>query len=290
MATAICLRCPRIRGLGSGVNVARVSIRNLARGNSSLTILSHPEQYIAKLVMNSPKNRNALSLEMLTELVERVQEVVANKKNRVLIIGAEGPVFSSGHNLKELTADKGKEYHTKVFSACTKLMTSLQEVPLPVIAEVRGLATAAGCQLVASCDIVVAANTAQFATPGVNVGLFCSTPGVAVGRSLPRKIAMEMLFTGNPITAEKAYLHGLVSKVVPEEEVTDETMEIAQKICSVSPEVVCLGKACFYQQASMGLSQAYQLAEGVMVHNLALESGIEGLSAFIEKRKPIWPE
>ena len=260
------------------------------RRNVSLTVLSYPEKSIAKVVMNSPRNRNALSLEMLSELLERVQEVVTDKSNRVLILAAEGPVFSSGHNLKELTIDRGREYHTRVFSTCTKLMTKLQEVPIPVIAEVRGLATAAGCQLVASCDIVVAASTAQFATPGVNVGLFCSTPGVAVSRALPRKITMEMLFTGEPITAEKAYLHGLVSKVVPEEEVAKETMQIARKICSVSAEVTSLGKACFYQQEKMNISQAYQLAEAAMIQNLSLDSGIEGLSAFIEKRKPVWPK
>ena len=239
--------------------------------------------------MSSPKNRNALSLEMLTELTESFQQLAASGSlNRVIILSAEGPVFSSGHNLKELTAHYGKEHHKKVFSACTRLMTLIQDIPIPVIAEVGGLATAAGCQLVASCDMVVATDTARFATPGVSIGLFCSTPAVALARSLTKRVALEMALTGEAISAEKACLHGLVNKVVPAEELSSETMNLARKICSSSAEVISLGKVCFYQQIAMDRNQAYDLAEDTMVCNLSLPDGQEGITAFIEKRKPNW--
>lgn len=255
----------------------------------SLTKVTFPEKSIAKVTMNSPKNRNALSLEMLTALTESFQQLSASgSQNRVIILSAEGPVFSSGHNLKELTAQHGREHHKKVFSACTKLMTLIQDIPIPVIAEVGGLATAAGCQLVATCDMVVAADSVRFATPGVNIGLFCSTPAVAVARSLTRRVALEMAFTGEPISAEKACLHGLVNKVVPAEELSSETMKLARKICSSSAEVISLGKVCFYQQVGMGRNQAYNLAEDAMVCNLSLPDGQEGIAAFLEKRSPKW--
>ena len=255
----------------------------------ALTKVTFPENSIAKVTMNSPKNRNALSLEMLTALTESFQQLSASgSQNRVIILSAEGPVFSSGHNLKELTAQHGREHHIKVFSACTKLMTLIQDIPIPVIAEVGGLATAAGCQLVASCDMVVAADSVRFATPGVNIGLFCSTPAVAVARSLTRRVALEMAFTGEPISAEKACLHGLVNKVVPAEELSNETMKLARKICSSSAEVISLGKVCFYQQVGMGRDQAYDIAEEAMVCNLALPDGQEGIAAFLEKRSPKW--
>lgn len=263
--------------------------RRASSFQGSLTKVTFPEKHIAKVTMTSPKNRNALSLEMLTALTESFQQLAASgSQSRVAILSAEGPVFSSGHNLKELTAQYGKEHHKKVFSACTKLMTLIQDIPIPVIAEVGGLATAAGCQLVASCDMVVAADTVRFATPGVNIGLFCSTPAVAVARSLTRRVALEMAYTGEAISAEKACLHGLVNKVVPEDELSSETMKLARKICSSSAEVISLGKACFYEQIGMNRKQAYALAEDAMVHNLSLPDGQEGLTAFIEKRPPKW--
>lgn len=264
-------------------------VRHASSFQGSLTKVTFPEKSIAKVTMSSPKNRNALSLEMLTALTESFQQLAASgSQNRVVILSAEGPVFSSGHNLKELTSHYGKEYHKKVFSACTKLMTLIQDIPIPVIAEVGGLATAAGCQLVASCDMVVAADTVRFATPGVNIGLFCSTPAVAVARSLTRRVALEMALTGEAISAEKACLHGLVNKVVPAEELSSETMKLARKICSSSPEVISLGKVCFYQQIGMNRNQAYDLAEDAMVCNLSLPDGQEGIAAFIEKRSPNW--
>ncbi|KAM3933057.1 enoyl-CoA hydratase domain-containing protein 3, mitochondrial isoform 2-T2 [Leptodactylus fuscus] len=238
--------------------------------------------------MNNPQKRNALSLAMLQSLQRDILHEVDDKDLRVIVIAANGPVFSSGHNLKEFTAAHGEAYHADVFSACIKLMTTIQTIPVPVIAQVNGLATAAGCQLVATCDIAVASEKSKFATPGVNVGLFCSTPAVALGRAVPKKIALEMLFTGEPISAHDALLHGLVSRVVPEEKLEEETNRIAQKICQASRTVVALGKATFYKQISQGLEEAYRLTSLVMLQNLMLKDGQEGIEAFTQKRKPVW--
>ncbi|KAG8440027.1 hypothetical protein GDO86_005992 [Hymenochirus boettgeri] len=225
---------------------------------------------------------------MLQSLEKDILHEIDDTDLRVIIISAEGPVFSSGHNLKELTAKYGKDYHAEVFNSCAKLMKIIQTIPVPVIAEVNGLATAAGCQLVASCDIAVASEKSRFATPGVNVGLFCSTPAVALGRAVPRKVALEMLFTGEPISAHDALLHGLVSKVVPEESLMKETKRIAQRICQTSHSVVALGKATFYRQMAQSLNDAYRLTSHAMVENLALKDGQEGINAFVQKRKPVW--
>uniref|UniRef100_A0A8C5PG74 Enoyl-CoA hydratase domain-containing protein 3, mitochondrial n=1 Tax=Leptobrachium leishanense TaxID=445787 RepID=A0A8C5PG74_9ANUR len=243
---------------------------------------------IRRITLNNPNKRNALSLDMIQSLQNDILHDIDDAALRVIIIAAEGPVFSSGHNLKELTSEHGRDYHAEVFNTCAKLMTSIQSIPVPVIAQVNGLATAAGCQLVASCDIAVASDKARFATPGVNVGLFCSTPAVALGRAVPRKVALEMLFTGEPITAHDALLHGLISKMVPEEDLEEETTKIAQKICQTSRSVVALGKATFYKQMAKGLEDAYKLTSQVMVDNLSLKDGQEGIAAFSQKRKPLW--
>uniref|UniRef100_A0A1A8NJ58 Enoyl-CoA hydratase domain-containing protein 3, mitochondrial n=1 Tax=Nothobranchius rachovii TaxID=451742 RepID=A0A1A8NJ58_9TELE len=263
---------------------------------------------IRRIILNNPKKRNALSLSMLESLRENIRTGADCDDLRVIIISglclgnrrvcktfqqsfafsATGPVFSSGHDLKELTSSQGREHHTKVFNTCTEVMTLIQDVPVPVVAMVNGVATAAGCQLVASCDIVVATDKSTFATPGVNVGLFCSTPAVAIGRAVPRKVAMEMLFTGSPISAHDALLHGLISKVVPEERLEEETLAIAQRICRTSRPVVALGKATFQRQMAQGRDAAYATASKVMVDNLAMRDGQEGIRAFIEKRRPMW--
>uniref|UniRef100_A0A1A8DVR8 Enoyl-CoA hydratase domain-containing protein 3, mitochondrial n=1 Tax=Nothobranchius kadleci TaxID=1051664 RepID=A0A1A8DVR8_NOTKA len=243
---------------------------------------------IRRIILNNPKKRNALSLSMLESLRENIRTGADCDHLRVIIISATGPVFSSGHDLKELTSSQGREHHTKVFNTCTEVMTLIQDVPVPVVAMVNGVATAAGCQLVASCDIVVATDKSTFATPGVNVGLFCSTPAVAIGRAVPRKVAMEMLFTGSPISAHDALLHGLISKVVPEERLEEETLAIAQRICRTSRPVVALGKATFQRQMAQGRDAAYATASKVMVDNLAMRDGQEGIRAFIEKRRPVW--
>ncbi|XP_033987324.1 enoyl-CoA hydratase domain-containing protein 3, mitochondrial [Trematomus bernacchii] len=243
---------------------------------------------IRRIILNNPKKRNALSLSMLESLRENLLTDVDSDDLRVVIISARGPVFSSGHDLKELTSAQGREYHTRVFHICSEVMTLIQDIPVPVIAMVNGVATAAGCQLVASCDVAVATEQSTFATPGVNVGLFCSTPAVAIGRAVPRKVAMEMLLTGSPLSAHNALLHGLISKVVPEDRLEEETLLIAQRICQASRPVVALGKATFQRQMSQGRDAAYATASRVMVDNLALRDGQEGIRAFIEKRKPVW--
>ncbi|NP_001106357.1 enoyl-CoA hydratase domain-containing protein 3, mitochondrial precursor [Xenopus laevis] len=255
--------------------------------HTPLTVLQQ-EHGIRRIILNNPQQRNALSLPMIQSLQKDILHEADDPNLRVIIISAEGNVFSSGHNLKELTAEYGKDYHMEVFNTCAKLMTLFQTLPVPVIAEVNGLATAAGCQLVASCDIAVASDKSRFATPGVNVGLFCSTPGVALGRAVPRKVALEMLFTGEPISAHDALLHGLVSKVVPEENLKSETNRIALKICQTSHSVVALGKSTFYRQMAKSLTDAYKLTSEVMVENLAMKDGQEGLKSFIQKRKPVW--
>ncbi|XP_041832913.1 enoyl-CoA hydratase domain-containing protein 3, mitochondrial [Melanotaenia boesemani] len=243
---------------------------------------------IRRIILDNPAKRNALSLPMLESLRENILTDVDSNDLRVIIISAKGPVFSSGHDLKELTSTQGREYHTKVFHTCAEVMTLIQDIPVPVIAMVNGVATAAGCQLVASCDIAVATEKSTFATPGVNVGLFCSTPAVAIGRAVPRKVAMEMLFTGAPISAHDALLHGLISKVVPEERLEEETLAIAQRVCQASRPVVALGKATFQRQMAQSRDAAYTTASKVMVENLALKDGQEGIQAFIQKRKPVW--
>ncbi|XP_064794687.1 enoyl-CoA hydratase domain-containing protein 3, mitochondrial-like isoform X2 [Oncorhynchus masou masou] len=211
---------------------------------------------IRRITLNKPKKRNALSLSMLESLRSNI--LADSHDLRVIVISAKGPVFSSGHDLKELTSAQGRDYHTKVFQACSEVMTLIQDIPVPVIAMVNGVATAAGCQLVASCDIAVVTEKSTFATPGVNVGLFCSTPAVAIGRAVPKKVAMEMLFTGSPISAQDALRHGLVSKVVPEERLEEETLAIARRVCQASRPVVALGKATFHRWPRGGMRPMLQ--------------------------------
>ncbi|XP_028404305.1 enoyl-CoA hydratase domain-containing protein 3, mitochondrial-like [Dendronephthya gigantea] len=253
---------------------------------STLTLASF-ENGVGKIVLNNPKKRNALSLEMLSCIENNLLENV-ERKTQVVIISANGPVFSSGHDLKELTRQTGSSYHKEIFDKCSEVMSLIQDMPIPVIAQVKGLATAAGCQLVASCDMAVAATNTHFATPGVNIGLFCSTPAVALGRAVPHKITMEMLFTGKPISAEDAFRYGLINKVVPEEDLESETMKLAEQICTTSQPVVAIGKKCYYKQITQERDEAYRIAGKVMVDNLKLEDGNEGIKAFIEKRKPKW--
>ncbi|XP_071804707.1 enoyl-CoA hydratase domain-containing protein 3, mitochondrial-like isoform X1 [Asterias amurensis] len=244
---------------------------------------------VRTIFLNDPKRRNALSLEMLQSLkADLLHNGDEEEELRAVVISSGGPVFSSGHNLKELTTEYGRAHHTKVMRTCSQVMMLVQDMPVPVIAQVQGFATAAGCQLVASCDIAIASENAKFATPGVNIGLFCSTPGVALGRAVPRKLAMEMLFTGEPISAEVALKHGLVSKVVPEELLEEETNKLTAKICQSSRSVIALGKACFNSQMNKPREDAYEQAGDVMVHNLALKDGQEGIRAFIQKRHPTW--
>ena len=242
---------------------------------------------IAILTLNNPERRNALSGRTLAALEEWLDWIAQDPDARVVVIRSEGPVFSSGHDLNELVNGDADEY-TAVFEACTRVMEAIRLLPKPVIAQVQGLATAAGCQLVATCDIAVAADNAAFATPGVQIGLFCTTPGVAVARSVMPKKAMEMLLTGRPISAQEALEFGLISRIAPADELEEQVTELARQIASASSHTLALGKAAFYQQIEMDRPSAYQFASKVMVDNLLADDAKEGIAAFLEKRQPVW--
>jgi enoyl-CoA hydratase/carnithine racemase len=273
------------RSLHRGVYL-NASVQQVAK-EPSIALCSQ-ENGVRTITLNNPKKRNALSLQMLQLIKAHLTQDVDSKELRVIVLKANGPVFSAGHDLKELTHEMGTEYISKVFDCCTEVMNLVQDIPVPVIAEVQGLATAAGCQLVASCDIAVASDKTTFATPGVSVGLFCNTPGVAVARSVPRKVALHMLFTAEPLTAHEALMHGLVSKVVPEDQLQNETRKITDKICNTSRPVVALGKRFFYRQILMSRNEAYRHGGEAMVDNLQLDDAQEGIKAFVEKRTPQW--
>nr|CAD7394041.1 unnamed protein product [Timema cristinae] len=243
---------------------------------------------VKKIVMVSNRTRNALSLQMMEDLIHHITFNQDDPNLRCIVLYGEGKVFSAGHNLKELTYKDGSDYHHQVFSTCSRLMLGILQCPVPVIAVVQGLAAAAGCQLVATCDIAVCSDTSTFSTPGANFGIFCSTPGVAVGRAVPRKVAAHMLFTGIPLTAEEAIGAGLVSKVVPEENMDEEVAKIVQAITCKSRAIVAMGKKFFYQQLEADIKTAYRLGEEVMVNNIGLADGQEGIRSFIEKRKANW--
>ena len=251
------------------------------------------ENSVLRLVLNRPRARNALSSGLMAALQAALDG--ADTSARVIVIAANGPVFSSGHDLKEMNArradpDGGKAAFAALFGQCSGLMQSILRHPLPVIAEVQGLATAAGCQLVASCDLAVASGNAQFATPGVDIGLFCSTPMVALSRNLSRKPAMHMLLTGEPVTADEAKRLGLVNEVVGEQFLTETVMALANKIAAKPRATIKTGKEAFYRQCEMPLAEAYDYASRVMTENMLAAEAEEGVCAFLEKRPPKWPE
>ena len=248
---------------------------------------------IARVTLDDPSRRNALSMRMMTALSGAIADLGSDADVRVIVLAARGPAFSAGHDLKEMTAarangDRGRAFFTETMTTCARLMTSIVRCPKPVIAEVGGVATAAGCQLVASCDLAVASEKASFATPGVHIGLFCSTPMVALSRNLSRKHAMEMLLTGASVSAAEAARMGLVNRVVAPEALTEETTKLAALVASKSPLTLKIGKEAFYAQAEMGLEEAYRLTAQVMVDNMLARDAEEGISAFIEKRHPVW--
>ncbi len=250
---------------------------------------------ILRLTLNDPGRRNALSEAMLSQLTAAISEASETQVVRVMIIAANGPAFCAGHDLKEMTAgrsapDNGRKYFTHVMSLCSKLMQTIVNCRKPVIAEVTGVATAAGCQLVASCDLAIAEDTARFSTPGVHIGLFCSTPMVALSRNLSNKHAMEMLLTGDMVAAERAAEIGLINHAVPTEELRAETTKLAQHIASKSSLTLATGKRAFYEQRDMDLTQAYDYASKVMVDNMLAHDAEEGIGAFIEKRSPQWQD
>ncbi len=242
---------------------------------------------IATVTLHRPEKRNALSLAVMTELMAVLREVAAQPRTRVIILAGTGPAFSAGHDLRELTGRDLNAYR-QIFDVCTQLMTTIQDSPQPVIARVHGIATAAGCQLVATCDLAVAAESARFATPGVNLGLFCTTPMVALTRAVGRKHALEMLLTGAPIDARTALEWGLVNRVVPLAELEATTAALAEQIAAASALTVSIGKQAFYAQIDLDQPKAYAYAKEVMSMNALAADAQEGMAAFVEKRPACW--
>src|SRR5919106_4113319 len=242
---------------------------------------------VVTLCLNRPAQRNALSREVMRELTSALAALGEDSEVRVVVLAGRGPAFSAGHDLSELVGMELEEYH-EVFELCSGLMNAIHDLPQPVIARVHGMATAAGCQLVAACDLVVASSEARFATPGVKIGLFCTTPMVEVTRTIGRKRALEMLLTGTPIDAETAAAWGLVNRVVAPDELEAATDELAQSIASASSLTVGIGKRAFYRQIDLGIDAAYELCQDVMSENAAADDAQEGISAFLEKRPPTW--
>lgn len=243
---------------------------------------------VATLTLNRPQARNALSVGLMTALEEALAVLRDDRSVKAIVIAGAGSAFCAGHDLKEVRANPGRAAYEALFEQCSRLMKSVVRLPKPVIARVHGVATAAGCQLVATCDLAVAADTARFATPGVNIGLFCSTPMVALTRAVGRKAAMEMLLTGDLIDAPSAKALGLVNRIVPENSLVEAAQALAVQIASKSPLTLAIGKEAFYAQAEMGLDEAYAYASEAMTRNMLARDAEEGIDAFIEKRKPTW--
>ncbi|PID54989.1 MAG: enoyl-CoA hydratase [Gammaproteobacteria bacterium] len=248
---------------------------------------------VLRLTLNDAQRRNALSLALLEALAESLQMATQNQQVRVIVIAANGPAFCAGHDLKEINEaraqeDEGLAFFTHLFTLCSQVMQAIVHHPKPVIAEIDGVATAAGCQLVASCDLAIATEHSRFATPGVNIGLFCSTPMIALSRNVAPKHAMEMLLTGDMISAEKAQHIGLVNQVVSATEISAQTLALAEKIAAKSTLVLKIGKRAFYEQLTMALPEAYEYASQVMVDNMLKADAKEGIAAFIGKRPPQW--
>ncbi len=243
---------------------------------------------IARLTLNRPRQYNALSVALMAELQEALDAIAADSSVKAVIIAGAGKGFCAGHDLKEIRAGGGRPFFEAVFQQCSRLMLTLTRLPQPVIAQVHGTATAAGCQLVATCDLAVAAETTRFGTPGVNIGLFCSTPMVALSRAVPRKQAMEMLLTGETVDAATAVSLGLINRAVPEAELADAAQSLAETVASKSPLTLKIGKEAFYRQIELPLEDAYAHASNVMVTNMLARDAEEGIDAFIEKRPPTW--
>jgi enoyl-CoA hydratase/carnithine racemase len=263
--------------------------------NAAPVLLREDADGIAILTLHRPEARNSLSEALLAALTDNLAALATDKRVRVVVLAANGPAFSAGHDMKEMTArrsdpDGGRAYFKQLMDTCSTMMQAIVHLPKPVIAAVQGPASAAGCQLVASCDLAVASSAAKFATPGVNIGLFCSTPMVALSRNVSRKAAMEMLLTGDLIGAEEAQRIGLVNRVVAPGTERDEALRLARQIASKSALTVKIGKEAFYRQLEMTLADAYRYASEVMIENMLARDAEEGIGAFIEKRTPSWED
>ena len=262
---------------------------------SSPAVLRGDVDGIALLTLNRPQSRNTLSEAMLDALSDALAKIAADKNVRAVVIAGNGPAFCAGHDLKEITdhrsdPDGGRAYVKDIMERCSATMQSIMRLPQPVIAAVEGVATAAGCQLVASCDLAIASPAARFATPGVHIGLFCTTPSVALSRNIARKHAMEMLLTGDMVSAEDAYRFGLINRVVAAGSERDEAIKLARKIAAKSALTIKIGKEAFYRQIEMNVAEAYRCAAEVMVDNMLRRDAEEGIGAFIEKRDPQWED
>lgn len=251
-------------------------------------VLRQDDAGIATLTLNRPKQYNALSQAMLAALQAALDAVSTDQKVRVVVIAGAGPAFCAGHDLKEIRAQDDPAFHQALFAQCGRVMMTINRLPQPVIARIQGIATAAGCQLVAACDLAVAADNARFATSGINVGLFCATPGVALSRNLGRKQALELLLTGVFIDAPTALQQGLINRIASLEQLDAAVRQLAEAITSKSPLAIAMGKELFYQQLEMDLESAYARASEVMACNLNSADAREGIDAFIAKRKPVW--
>lgn len=259
-------------------------------GENQPVLLEEQQAGVLRLTLNRPAARNALSVGLMAALIQALERAAADKQCRAVVIAGAGPAFCAGHDLRELRADPGRDAYERTFAQCSALMQQIVQLPKPVIAEVHGIATAAGCQLVATCDLAVAAEDARFATPGVNIGLFCSTPMVALTRAVGRKQAMEMLLTGELVDAATAKAIGLVNRVVPRAELSAATMALARQIADKSAFTVAIGKEAFYRQAELGLADAYRYAGEVMTRNMLARDAAEGIDAFLAKRPPVWQD
>lgn len=253
-------------------------------------LLREDHEGVATLTLNRPAQMNTLSAEMLAALQSTLDDIAADRSVRVVILAAKGRAFCTGHNLKDMRANYTHDYQTQLFATCSKVMLSILRLPQPVIAKVHGMATAAGCQLVATCDLAIAGDSATFGTSGINNGLFCSTPAVAVSRNVNRKHAMEMLLTGDFIDPHRAEEIGLINQVVPDADLTAATDALAAKLASKSAYGMTLGKQGFYRQLEMGITDAYASASADMARNMMDRDAAEGFDAFIEKRPPVWDQ
>jgi len=253
-------------------------------------LLEEHDRGVLRLTLNRPDARNALSVALMSALLEALARAAKDAQTRVVVIAGSGPAFCAGHDLRELRTDPQRETYERVFAQCSELMLAIVRLPKPVIAEIHGVATAAGCQLVATCDLAVAAADARFATPGVNIGLFCSTPMVALTRAVGRKAAMEMLLTGKLIDADTAQAIGLINRAVPREGLRDAVDNLAREIAGKSALTVKIGKEAFYRQAELDLAAAYRYAAEVMTTNMLARDAGEGIDAFLAKREPLWQD
>jgi enoyl-CoA hydratase/carnithine racemase len=258
---------------------------SIATTESSLLVETKGE--VVTITLNRPEKRNAISREVLWELDAVQNNLAQDKTARVIVLAAKGPVFSSGHDLREMGGCSEESYRD-LFALCSRVMLQFRRLPQPVIARVQGLATAAGCQLVAACDLVVAADNAAFATPGVKIGLFCTTPMVPLVRAIPAKPALEMLMTGKPISAQRAYELGLVNKVVGPDQLDAAVQEYVDTILGSSPLTIRLGKAAFYEQLALNEAAGYDRATSIMTENALFQDAQEGMQAFLQKRRPVW--